>query len=87
MSRAKKSKAVPIVLVITILLAVLAVVCFLINPLVIQPKKDAIDKAYDVIDDKANLKNIDVLSSIRDELLDNIELIARTLDGMKEERR
>ena len=47
MSRAKKSKAVPIVLVITILLAVLAVVCFLINPLVIQPKKDAIDKAYD----------------------------------------
>ncbi len=47
MSRAKKSKAVPIVLVITILLAVLAVVCFLINPLVIQPKKDAIAKAYD----------------------------------------
>ena len=47
MSRAKKSKAVPIVLVITILLAVLAVVCFLINPLVIQPKKDAIDKAYE----------------------------------------
>ena len=47
MSRAKKSKAVPIVLVITILLAVLAFVCFLINPLVIQPKKDAIDKAYE----------------------------------------
>ena len=47
MSRAKKSKAVPIVLVITILLAVLAIVCFLINPLVIQPKKDAIDKAYE----------------------------------------
>ncbi len=47
MSRAKKSKAVPIVLVITILLAALAVVCFLINPLVIQPKKDAIAKAYD----------------------------------------
>lgn len=47
MSRTKKSKAVPIVLVITILLAVLAVVCFLINPLVIQPKKDAIAKAYD----------------------------------------
>ena len=47
MSRAKKSKAVPIVLVITILLAMLAVVCFLINPLVIQPKKDAIDKAYE----------------------------------------
>ena len=45
MSRVKKSKAVPIVLVITILLAALAVVCFLINPLVIQPRKDAIAKA------------------------------------------
>ena len=32
----------------------------------------AIDKAYDVIDDKANLKNIDVLSSIRDELLETM---------------
>ena len=45
MSRAKKSKAVPIVLVLTILLAALAVVCFLINPLVIQPRKDAIARS------------------------------------------
>ena len=45
MSRTKKSKAVPIVAVLTFLIAALAVVCFLINPLVIQPKKDAIAKA------------------------------------------
>ncbi len=45
MSRTKKSKAVPIVLVLTVLIAALAVLCFLINPLVIQPQKDAIAKA------------------------------------------
>ena len=45
MSKRKKSKAVPIVAVLTILIAALAVLCFLINPLVIQPKKDAIAKA------------------------------------------
>ena len=45
MSRTKKSKAVPIVAVLTFLIAALAVVCFLINPLVIQPQKDAIAKA------------------------------------------
>ena len=33
------------------------------------------------------LKRIEGAGEIRDELLDNIELIARTLDGMKEERR
>ena len=33
------------------------------------------------------LKRIEAAGEIRDELLDNIELIARTLDGMKEERR
>ena len=41
----KKSKAVPVVAVLTFLIAALAVVCFLINPLVIQPQKDAIRKA------------------------------------------
>ena len=45
MSRAKKSKAVPVVAVLTFLIAALAVVCFLIHPLVIQPKRDAIAKA------------------------------------------
>lgn len=45
MSKKKKSKAVPIVAVLTFLIAALAVVCFLINPLVIQPQKDAIAKA------------------------------------------
>jgi len=41
----KKSKAVPIVAILAILIAALAVVCFLINPLVIQPQRDAIAKA------------------------------------------
>ena len=45
MSRTKKSKAVPVVAVLTFLIAALAVICFLINPLVIQPQKDAIAKA------------------------------------------
>ena len=45
MSRPKKSKAVPIVLALTILLAALAVICFLINPLVIQPQRDTLAKA------------------------------------------
>ena len=33
------------------------------------------------------LKRIEAAGEIRDELLDNIELITRTLNGMKEERR
>ena len=33
------------------------------------------------------LKRIEAAGEIRDELLDNIELITRALDGMKEERR
>lgn len=45
MSRTKKSKAVPIVLVLTLLFAALAVLCFLINPLVIEPQREAIAKA------------------------------------------
>ena len=46
MSRTKKkSKAVLIVAILTFLIAALAVVCFLIKPMVIQPKKDAIAKA------------------------------------------
>ena len=31
------------------------------------------------------LKRIEAAGEIQDELMDNIELIARTLDGMKEE--
>lgn len=45
MSRTKKSKAVPIVAVLAFLIAALAVVCFLINPLVIEPQREAIAKA------------------------------------------
>lgn len=45
MSRTKKSKAVPVVIILTILIAALAVLCFLIKPLVIEPQKEAIAKA------------------------------------------
>jgi D-alanyl-D-alanine carboxypeptidase len=45
MARTKKSKAVPIVTVLTLLIIAAAVVCFLINPLVIQPQREAIQKA------------------------------------------
>ena len=45
MSRTKKSKAVPVVIVLTILIAALAVLCFLIKPLVIEPQKEALAKA------------------------------------------
>ena len=33
------------------------------------------------------LKRIEAAGELRDELLDNIDLVTRTLDGMKEERR
>ena len=45
MSRTKKSKAVPVVIVLTILIAALAILCFLIKPLVIEPQKAAIAKS------------------------------------------
>ena len=45
MSRPKKSKAVPVVTAVFILIAALAVICFLINPLVIKPQRDAIREA------------------------------------------
>ena len=57
MSRAKKSKAVPVVLVLTILIAALAAACFLINPLFIQPRRDAIAKANQEMKAAAEEKN------------------------------
>ena len=38
----------------------------------------------DILDE---LKRIEAAGELRDELLDNIDLVTRTLDGMKEERR
>ena len=58
MSRTKKSKAVPVVAVLTFLLAALAVVCFLINPLVIQPQRDAIAKANEEAKAKVEEHNL-----------------------------
>jgi len=37
----------------------------------------------DILDE---LKRIEAAGELRDELLDNIDLVTRTLDGMKEER-
>ena len=62
MSRPKKSKAVPIVLVLTILIAALAVLCFLINPLVIQPKRDAIAKANEAAKAEVEQHNQEIMN-------------------------
>ena len=45
MSRTKKSKAVPIVAILTILFIALAVGCFLIKPMMTEPQRNAIAKA------------------------------------------
>ena len=42
MSRTKKSKAVPVVAVLTFLILALAAFCFLVDPLLIQPQRKAI---------------------------------------------
>ena len=60
MSRTKKSKAVPVVTILTILFAALAVLCFLINPLVIQPQRDAIKKENEARRAEAEAKNRDI---------------------------
>ena len=44
MSKRKKSKAVPVVLVITILVAALAAGCFLVKPLLTDPLRTASEK-------------------------------------------
>ena len=51
------------------------------NPRVYKALRDQLATVLD------ELKRIRAVGELRDELLDNIELITRTLDGMKEERR
>ena len=51
------------------------------NPRVYKALRDQLAAVLD------ELKRIETAGELRDELLENIELIARTLDGMKEERR
>ncbi|MBR2781815.1 MAG: hypothetical protein IKE00_00560 [Oscillospiraceae bacterium] len=51
------------------------------NPRVYKALRDQLVAILD------ELRRIEAAGEIRDELLDNIELITRTLDGMKEERR
>lgn len=58
MSRTKKkSKAYPVVAVLTLLIIGLAVVCFLVNPLVIQPKRDAIEREYEAAKAEVEKRN------------------------------
>ena len=57
MSKQKKSKAVPIVLVLTILFAALAVACFLIKPMVTQPQRDAVTQANEKMKAEAEEQN------------------------------
>ena len=51
------------------------------NPRVYKALRKQLDAVLD------ELKRIESPRDLSDELLDNIELITRTLDGMKEERR
>ena len=51
------------------------------NPRVYKALRNQLSAVLD------ELKRIESPGDLRDELLDNIELITRTLDGMKEERR
>ena len=57
MSRTKKSKAVPVVAVLTFLIAALAAACFLINPLLIDPQREAIVKANQTAKDEVAARN------------------------------
>ncbi len=51
------------------------------NPRVYKALRDQLAAVLD------ELKRIEAAGELRDELLENIELIARILDGLKEERR
>ena len=51
------------------------------NPRVYKALRDQLAAVLD------ELKRIEMAGELRDELLENIELIARILDGLKEERR
>lgn len=51
------------------------------NPRVYKALRDQLASVLD------ELKHIESAGELRDELLENIELIARILDGLKEERR
>ena len=51
------------------------------NPRVYKALRDQLASVLD------ELKRIESAGELRDELLENIELIARILDGLKEERR
>ena len=57
MSRTKKSKAVPVVAVLTFLIVALAAACFLIKPLLIDPQREAIAKANQTAREEVEARN------------------------------
>ena len=57
LSRTKKSKAVPVVAVLTFLIIALCAACFLINPLLIDPQREAIAKANQDAKDEVAARN------------------------------
>ena len=57
MSRTKKSKAVPVVAVLTFLIVALAAACFLIKPLLIDPQREAIARANQTAREEVEARN------------------------------
>ncbi|MBO7664054.1 MAG: M15 family metallopeptidase [Clostridia bacterium] len=58
----KKSRAVPVVAVLTFLVVALCVACFLINPLVIEPQRKAIAEANEAAKAEVEQKNREIMA-------------------------
>ena len=58
----KKSKAVPVVAVITVLVAALCAACFLVKPLVIDPQRKAVDDANKKAQAEVEEKNREIMA-------------------------
>ena len=58
----KKSKAVPVVIILTVLVAALCVGCFLIKPLVIDPQRATVQKANAEAREAVEEKNREILA-------------------------
>ncbi len=62
MSRRKKSKAVPVVLIITVLAAALAAGCFLVKPLITDPIRKASAADLKKRQDQVNQENVQIMA-------------------------
>ena len=75
MSRPKKSKAVLIVSILAVLVTLLAVLCFLVKPLVIAPQQEAVRKANAEMKAEVEKRNQDIMQQY---LLDKSEWEQKT---------